>query len=415
MQVSKIAALCGLVLVSPLALAETIAIAPSADAQMEIQEALILAEPGTTIELTEGTYHMTMGLSLDVDDVTIRGKGLDKTVLSFKEQDAGSEGLLVTSDGVTIEDLAFEDTKGNCFKSNGASELTLRNVRTEWTNGPHEDNGAYGLYPVSSENVLIEGCVAIGASDAGIYVGQTKNVIVRNSRAEYNVAGIEIENCHGADVYNCIATNNTGGILVFDLPGLPMQKGHDVRVFDNKVYDNDTPNFAPKGNIVGGVAQGSGIIVMANSRVEIFNNDIRDHRTYNVVISSYFASGRPIEDENYYPYAESIYVHGNTFGKGGWDPTGLNVALVTGIIGDTFPDILWDGTVNAKKIDAGELPANANIIIRDNTKEEGELTFTNLNLPKNLEEYSVDMVTHDLAPHVADFPRLDPIVLAQTK
>ena len=250
MPIRNLVVALGLLSVAGIVSAETVAIAPGPDAQLELQEALILAEPGTVIELAEGTYDLTMGLSLDVDDVTIRGKGLDKTVLSFKNQDAGAEGLLVTSDGVTLEDFAFEDAKGNCFKSNGAANLTLRNIRTEWTNGPDENNGAYGLYPVSSENVLIEGCVAIGASDAGIYVGQTKNVIVRDSRAEYNVAGIEIENCHGADVYNCVATNNTGGILVFDLPGLPMQKGHDVRVFDNKVYNNDTPNFAPKGNIV---------------------------------------------------------------------------------------------------------------------------------------------------------------------
>ena len=35
------------------------------------------------------------------------------------------------------------------------------------------------LYPVESTNVLIDGCVAIGASDAGIYVGQSQNIIVQ--------------------------------------------------------------------------------------------------------------------------------------------------------------------------------------------------------------------------------------------
>lgn len=54
--------------------------------------------------------------------------------------------------------------------------------------------------------------MAIGASDAGIYVRQSRDVIVRNSRAEFNVAGIEIENTVNADVYGNTATNNTGGI-----------------------------------------------------------------------------------------------------------------------------------------------------------------------------------------------------------
>ena len=125
------------------------------------------------------------------------------------------------------------------------------NIRTEWTGGPKSTNGAYGLYPVESKDVLIDGCIAIGASDAGIYVGQSENIIVRNSRAHYNVAGIEIENSYYADVYDIIASHNTGGILVFDLPDLPQQGGHHVRVFRNKAIDNDTDNFAPEGNIVG--------------------------------------------------------------------------------------------------------------------------------------------------------------------
>ena len=70
-------------------------------------------------------------------------------------------------------------------------------------------------------------------------------------RAEYNVAGIEIENSTHADVYDNTATHNAGGILVFDLPErLPKVGGHSTRVFRNKVVENDTPNFAAAGNIV---------------------------------------------------------------------------------------------------------------------------------------------------------------------
>ena len=163
------------------------------------------------------------------------------------------------------------------------------NIRTEWTGGPKSTNGAYGLYPVESKDVLIDGCVAIGASDAGIYVGQSENIIVRNSRAHYNVAGIEIENSYYADVYDNVASHNTGGILVFDLPDLPQQGGHHVRVFRNKAVDNDTDNFAPEGNIVGEVPRGTGIIIQANSDVEVFDNDISGNGTVNLSIVTYSA------------------------------------------------------------------------------------------------------------------------------
>ncbi len=122
--------------------------------------------------------------------------------------------------------------------------LTVQGVRVEWTNGPATDNGAYGLYPVGCFDVLIENSVVIGASDAGIYVGQSEQIVVRNNLVQYNVAGIEIENSKYADVYLNRATHNTGGILVFDLPNLPKQGGRQTRVFMNYLDANDTPNFA---------------------------------------------------------------------------------------------------------------------------------------------------------------------------
>ena len=115
----------------------------------------------------------------------------------------------------------MEDPKGDGIKSKGSDVITFKDLKVVWTGGPLTTNGAYGVYPVESKNVLIDGVTVSGASDAGIYVGQSDNIIVRNSRAEYNVAGIEIENSTNADVHDNVATHNAGGILVFDLPDLP--------------------------------------------------------------------------------------------------------------------------------------------------------------------------------------------------
>ena len=146
---------------------------------------------------------------------------MEETILSFKNQVAGAEGISVSASDFTIENLAIEDTIGDALKINEGDNIIVRGVRTEWTNGPDVNNGAYGIYPVQTTNTLLEGNVAIAASDAGIYVGQSRNVIVRNNTAEYNVAGIEIENTIGADVYGNKAINNTGGILVFNMPSIP--------------------------------------------------------------------------------------------------------------------------------------------------------------------------------------------------
>ena len=272
--------------------------------QKQLQMQLIKARPGDVITIPEGVHAINRGLSLNVSGVTLRGLGMDKSILSFRDQVQGAEGLLVNASDFTIEDLAIEDTAGDALKINEGRNIIIRRVRTEWTNGPDEKNGAYGIYPVQAENVLLEDSIAIGASDAGLYVGQSRNVVVRNNRVEFNVAGIEIENTMHADVYGNVATNNTGGILVFNMPDLP-NPGHSTRVFDNEVVGNNTPNFGAAGTPVASVPAGSGIVINSNDRVEIFDNVITDNDTANIIISSYFATGyqgtREMADD-YDPY-----------------------------------------------------------------------------------------------------------------
>jgi len=340
-------------------------IQPSLNAYEEIQEALILAEPGDIIRLTSGTYNLEDSLSLDVDNVQIEGEGMNQTILDFKNQKSGAQGLSVTSDNVTLQDFSVQDAKGDAIKVKGVTNIKFLRVKTEWTDGPKSENGAYGLYPVESKNVLIDGCIAIGASDAGIYVGQSQNIIVRNSRAEFNVAGIEIENSYYADVYDNVATNNTGGILVFDLPSLPQQGGHHVRVFNNKSVGNNTDNFAPEGNIVGEVPRGTGIIIQANSDVEIFNNIIGDNDTVNIAVVTY---GSDTDDKEYYPHPKSIQIHGNEFGPTGYNPDtskGELAQILFDLSGGDMPDIFWDGLVPLSQLVFGQ-PDNERMIISNN-------------------------------------------------
>lgn len=311
--------------------------------QEALQEALILAEPGSTILIGAGRFEFTGALSLDVPNVKIRGAGMNQTILSFAGQKTGSEGLLITSDGAWVEALAVEDTPGDGIKAKGVDTVTFKDVRVEWTAGPRAENGAYGLYPVESKNVLIDGAVVKGASDAGIYVGQSQQIIVRNSRAELNVAGIEIENSYYADVHDNIATHNTGGILIFDMPNLPQKGGHSIRVFNNKSINNDVANFAPPGNIVGSVPRGTGIMVMANRDVEVFGNEIGENASANVLIVAY---PREYNDEEFNPLPQNIYVHDNTYGRGGWDPDGDAKKFIEPKTGLPIPDIVWDGAVD---------------------------------------------------------------------
>lgn len=378
----------------------------SGDFQKQLLKQLIQAQPGDVIEIPEGHYQLNRSLSLNVDGVTIRGAGMDKTILSFKDQIQGAEGLLVNASDFTLENLAIEDTIGDALKVNEGKNIIIRNIRVEWTNGPATENGAYGIYPVQTENTLLEGNVAIGASDAGIYVGQSRNVIVRNNRAEFNVAGIEIENTIGADVYDNVATNNTGGILVFNMPNLP-QPGHSTRVYNNKIYKNNTENFGHEGTPVAAVPAGSGVVINSNDYVEIFDNEISDNDTANVIVSSYFAAGYYSDkstQENFDPYPEGIYIYNNTFTGGGTSPDHMELKALKiakfGLTG-SLPDVMWDGAIDSKKMVDGKLPDDLKLCIEN----EG-VGIINVDIQNDYKN-----ITTDIAAHQCSLKKLPQIVL----
>jgi parallel beta-helix repeat protein len=327
------------------------------DYQKQLMERLIDAKPGDVIEIPAGKFQFDRSLSLRASGVTLRGAGMDKTILSFKGQKSGAEGLLVNASDFTLENLAIEDSKGDGLKVIEGGNITVRGVRVEWTGGPRTTNGAYGIYPVKTHDTLIENCVVIGASDAGIYVGQSRNIVMRGNRVEFNVAGIEVENSIDADVYGNTATNNTGGILVFNMPNIT-QPGHSTRVHGNKVFKNNTGNFAAKGAAVASVPAGSGVVINSNDKVEIFDNDISDNDTANVIVSSYWSTGYMNKygvAKAYDPYPEQIYIYGNRFTGGGSSPDGLDLKTLKVAmygLGGHLPDILWDGYVNKdRKVD----------------------------------------------------------------
>ena len=383
--------------------AKEIFIEPGPNEHERLQEAMILMQEGDILTIKSGYYSFEDGLSLDVDKVTVRGEGMDSTILDFKNQKSGAQGLLVTSNEVILENFSIMDAKGDALKVIGSKGISMLNLKTEWTGGPKSTNGAYGFYPVESEDVLIDGCVAIGASDAGIYVGQSKNIIVRNSIAQYNVAGIEIENSYYADVYDNLASHNTAGILVFDLPDLPQQGGHHIRVFDNESINNDTDNFAPEGNIVGEVPRGTGIIIMANSDVEVFNNLMSGNGTVNLSIVSY---GDETDDQNYYPHPKRIQVHNNTYGPSGFDPdleTGDLAKALYEISEGNMPDVFWDGIIPLSQMILGQ-PNDEKLIL----SEENSTTFLTISPIKYMLGFSSPVRT-DMKEFEGEIIPLEPI------
>lgn len=342
------------------------------DEVAELYTTLNSLENGATVILGTGTFDLNNAFTVrNATGVTISGQGIDATILSFANQPAQSNGVDVIGDDFTIEHLTITDSKKDGLRIEDSTNVWIHHVKVTWLAGPQTTNGSYGIYPVRCTNVLLEDSEAYNASDAGLYVGQSINVIVRRSIARDNVAGLEIENTQYAEVYENTVENNSGGLLVFDLPGNPVI-GRDVLIRNNIIRQNNRANFAPSGTTVSNIPAGTGTFALASRRVEIRNNTYENNYTTDIAIlsglairSSTAAWAIPVADArgtltdlnlitdgtNYLNFrSDEIYIHDNTHSGTGTRPDDsdqtarpLGVLLAILYFGTEVDELLYDG------------------------------------------------------------------------
>jgi parallel beta-helix repeat protein len=228
-----------------------------------------------------------------------------------------------------------------------ATEVTFRDLYLENT-------GLYGVYPVEVVGVLVERCTVTGVRDAGIYVGQSKDIVVRDSEVYGNVTGIEIENSLNAIVENNEVYNNTAGVLVFGLPNNPSKISKNCKVINNRIYDNNLGNFGDPTAIVSRTPSGSGVIIMAGDEVEVSGNEIRGNNSFGIGVSGLDQFFEPGMSYDIDPTSDNCWIHDNTLIDNGGDPH--QSILDAGFEG---ADLLWDVTGEGNRWDqpgASRLP-----------------------------------------------------------
>lgn len=291
--------------------------------ESKIVEAFLSLKDSSMVELKAGTYKFDNLSLAQLKHISIKGAGPGVTILDFSSQTQGGEGIRVTDiNGFTIEGMTLQDSKGDLIKINKSQDVVVRNLHAIWKKAD-SSSGGYAIYPVLCKNVLMENCYAEGASDAGIYVGQSQGIVVRNCKAFKNVAGCEIENSSNAEVYDNEFWGNTAGFLIFDLPGLSQRGGH-VKAHNNYFHDNNEKNFAKAGSFgtitgVGNAAPGSGAVILAASDIEIYNNRIINNNSIAIVIASgFFVDPNAAEkiNDQYFPISKNIFIHDNEMEMG---------------------------------------------------------------------------------------------------
>ncbi len=274
--------------------------------------------------------------------MTLKGAGRDLTILDFSGQTVGANGIKITGDDVTITALTVQETPGDGIRGDEVKNITYDNVAVKWAAQGSMENGAYGFYPVGCDGVTIRNSVVSGARDAGIYVGQSTNVLVEDCEAYANVAGIEFENTTDATLRRTHAHDNTGGVLIFNLPGLPVKDGKRALMYDNLVENNNLANFGEPGTAVSKVPPGIGFMILAADNNEIRNNEIRGNNSSGVLIVEYTDMVfEPFDDPEFNIYAQGNYVHDNTFTGNASDPDDLILAITAGKVPGL--DMLLDG------------------------------------------------------------------------
>ena len=295
-----------------------------------IQAALDSSLPGDTIEIRPGSYNEA--LLVDVDNITIRGLKENGQRPILDGQNRLADAVITSSHNFTIENLVIKDYVNNGVTVHGGMNVTFRDLEVHNT-------GLYGVYPVECRGVLVERVLATGIKDAAIYVGQSRDIIVRGCEVHSNVTGIEIENSVHALVENNYAHDNTGGILVFLLPNNPSKVGSDTAVRKNRIINNNHSNFGDPTSIVGKVQPGTGLLIMAADRTTVTENEIRGNDSFGIAVVGLaiaFPKGKTF-DVGAIPEGNRIF--NNKLSENGRNPGGLVKQL-----GAMNVDILWDGS-----------------------------------------------------------------------
>jgi hypothetical protein len=147
---------------------------------------------------------------------------------------------------------------------------------------------------------------------------------------------------------------------------------------------------------------------MANKKVDVFANTIKDNTTFGVAVASYMVTGLEIKDAAYDPFPSKINIHDNVFTGGGNSPdpkSNIGALLAFGLAG--FPNgkvssATYDGITDPTK---GTGPNPQELCLRAN----GAATFANLHLDKidpNAPDFSV--VSFDATPHDCTLPAVVP-------
>ncbi len=302
-----------------------------------IQDAVRAAEPGTTIRVKPGTYSETV--YIDKDGIRLYGIIEEGNRATMDGKGELNDAILFSGNNIVVEGFKIIHYKGNAIMSQAGNNYEIRNNIIK-------DTGVYGIFPQLGTNGVVEHNIISGIEDAAIYVGMSDNVHVAYNEVFDSVAGIEIENSRHAIVESNFVYNNTGGILAFITPGLPIKTTYDVIIRNNWVSDNNTPNFGAPGSTVGGIPAGTGIMIMAADDVIVEGNIITNNKTVGILSVDHHTAAQLTNvtiDPEADPNSDGLKILDNVMANNGYETIPEIRAIAMAELQTGNPDILAIG------------------------------------------------------------------------
>ena len=286
------------------------------------------------IRVFPGAYKETV--YIDKDDISLQGVIIEGEWPTLDGEKELNDAFLYSGSGMLIENFKIINYKGNGIMGQAGNNFVLRN---NWV----VDAGVYGIFPEFGKNGLIEHNVLSGIEDAAIYVGMCDNIDVRHNEVYESVAGIEIENSRHCLVENNYTHDNSGGILAFITPGLPIKTCYDVIIRDNFVINNNHENFGQPGSIVSMLPRGSGVVIMAADEVTVENNIITGNDNSGISITDLSFGAQLTKDPDSEPNPDRLVILDNIMANNGNNPVGDLKTLMMTQLSKKGPDILAIG------------------------------------------------------------------------
>jgi parallel beta-helix repeat protein len=296
-----------------------------------IQEAVKAAKPGAVIKVMPGTYKETV--YVDKDNITLSGVIERGAYPVMDGEGVLNDAVLYSGNGFTVENLYITRYKGNAIMGQAGNNYIIRNNIIV-------DTGVYGIFPQLGKNGIVAHNVISGIEDAAIYVGMSDNVDVVYNQVFDSVAGIEIENSRSALVEGNFVYNNTGGILAFITPGLPIKTCSDVIIRNNFVVDNNHENFAIPGSLVSNIPQGTGMLIMACDDVVVEQNIISGNESMGVLFTDFSLAGNAATDIDADPNPNRPKILNNIMQNNGNNPAPVVRAVLATQMLTRGPDFI---------------------------------------------------------------------------